>query len=62
MDGTPEEVFKNEEKLNGAGLDVPQVTKILNGIRKMGYDIPENIFTVEDATKVLIGITGDNNA
>ena len=62
MDGVPAEVFAKEEELNNAGLDIPQVTRILNSIRKMGYDIRDDIFTVEEAARELIKLTGEKNA
>ena len=39
MDGTPEKVFSQVEKLKEAGLDVPQVTELAYELRKAGYDI-----------------------
>ncbi|MBO5454172.1 MAG: energy-coupling factor transporter ATPase [Clostridia bacterium] len=62
MDGVPAEVFAKDEELNNAGLDIPQVTRILNSIRKMGYDIRDDIFTVEEAARELIKLTGEKNA
>ena len=38
MDGTPAEVFADPDKLRGAGLDVPQCTALIDGLKKLGYD------------------------
>ena len=39
-DGTPKEVFTQVEKLQQAGLTVPQTTQLLYRLRSMGYDLP----------------------
>lgn len=62
MDGSPGQVFRNSSMLEDIGLAVPQITKILNGIRSLGYDIKEDIFTVEEAAEELIKMTGEKNA
>ncbi len=62
MDGYPSEVFGRYDELKNVGLDVPQVTKILGILRKMGYDIKSEIFTVEEAAHELIKLTGEKNA
>ena len=62
MDDSVGQVFKNAGQLADTGLDIPQITKILNGIRALGYDVKEDIFTVEEAAEELIKITGDKNA
>ena len=59
----PSEIFKREEELEKMGLDIPQVTKILNAIRKKGYSIPDGVFEVEKAAEILSQILkGENNA
>ncbi len=63
ISGTPAEIFKNEEELEKMGLDIPQVTKILNSIRKKGYDIPDGIFEISDAADILAKIVkGETDA
>ncbi|MBQ4110463.1 MAG: energy-coupling factor transporter ATPase [Clostridia bacterium] len=49
MDGSREEIFSHVDYLNEIGLDVPQVTTVVNKLIKRGVKIPENIFTVEKA-------------
>ena len=51
--GTPKEVFKNAEELVEIGLDVPQITHVFKELRKKGIDVPDDIFTVDEAEKVL---------
>jgi energy-coupling factor transport system ATP-binding protein len=48
LDGTPKTVFKEVEKLQDMGLDVPQVTLLAHRLRKKGLDIGEDILTVEE--------------
>ncbi len=45
----PKEVFKQKERLEEIGLNVPQITRIAEELRKRGLSIPQCIYTVEDA-------------
>lgn len=56
LQGTPSEVFKNIEKLEKIGLGVPQVTYLIRDLRKKGFEISDDIFTIEGAKKELIRI------
>lgn len=51
IDGKPSEVFKNIEELESVGLAVPQVTYLIRALREKGFDISENIITIEQAKK-----------
>ena len=63
MADTPAEIFRREDELEKIGLDIPQVTKILNTIRKKGYNIPDGIFEISEAADILAKILkGDTNA
>lgn len=46
-------VFSRGEKLEKMGLRVPQVTKIMARLQKMGYNLPSGILTVEQAANEL---------
>lgn len=48
LDGTPKEVFKNVELLKSLGLDVPQVTELIYELKKLGFDLPDGILTVDE--------------
>ena len=48
MEGTPREVFSQNERLESLGLDVPQVTKLTDELRKEGIDLPDGILTVDE--------------
>ncbi len=58
-----EKVFENGDKLREIGLNVPIVTRVFDELRKSGIDVPNDVFTVERAVKVLKQIkAGDRNA
>lgn len=48
LDGVPKEVFKNVEKLNSVGLDVPVVTKLAYLLRENGINISNSVLTDEE--------------
>lgn len=54
LDGTPKEVFKSSEILEGIGLAVPQVTYLAKKLKEKGFNIPDDIFTVEQAKNEIL--------
>lgn len=53
MDGAVRDVFSNSDKLIEMGLSVPVSTSIVNALRKRMPQIPPDVFTADDAVKVL---------
>ena len=53
LTGTPKEVFAQAEFLESIGLAAPQASYIMKGLREKGFDVPEDIFTIDDATKAI---------
>lgn len=53
VNGTPEQVFTKSELLAKSGLDIPQVTEVLLRLKKMGVNVDDNKFTVEEAYEEL---------
>lgn len=53
MCGSVKEVFSRSEELISMGLDVPEVTKIMLALKAKGFDVPTDIFTVEEACPVI---------
>ncbi|MBR6523211.1 MAG: energy-coupling factor transporter ATPase [Clostridia bacterium] len=53
-EGTPEEIFGLGDELLSCGLDVPQITKLINKIRASGISLSENIYTVSKAEQELL--------
>ena len=51
--GTREEVFAHVEELAETGLDVPQITHLMQLLRERGIDAPKNVYTVAEATTAL---------
>ena len=49
MSGKKEEVFGRSEELTSVGLDVPQITKMMNLLTKMGIPVSDSVYTVDDA-------------
>ena len=56
MDGTPKEIFSEVEKIKAIGLDVPQVTELIFELRKQGIELPQDIITIEDCEKAILGM------
>lgn len=53
MQGTAREVFSQADKLTAMGLDVPVAADLAHGLRKKGYEIPEDCMTDEELGKAL---------
>ena len=53
MEGTPQEIFKQVDKVKELGLDVPQVTELVYELRKQGFDIKEDILSIEELVELL---------
>ncbi len=53
MTGSVAEVFSRGAELKGMGLNVPEVTRVTDNLRDMGYAVPEHVYTVEYAAKHL---------
>lgn len=49
MFDTPEKVFAKAERLTEIGLNVPQITRITDELRRRGLPIKEGIYTVNEA-------------
>jgi energy-coupling factor transport system ATP-binding protein len=58
MRGTPAEVFSRSEELTEMGLTVPKVTMVANRLRSLGLPVGQDIYTVEQLKRVLIGLRG----
>ena len=50
----PNEIFKDSEMLKNIGLNVPQVTRVVNHLRQKGIDLGDNIYTVEAAVEAIL--------
>ncbi len=59
LDGKPFEVFKEIDTLESIGLAAPQIAYLMRELRQKGFDIEENVFTVEQAKEVLVKLLKD---
>ena len=53
MDDKPKKIFAQVEKMKELGLDVPQVTELVYGLRQAGVDLPEDIITEDECVAAL---------
>ena len=55
MTGSPREIFTTQgEALGEMGLDVPEMTRLVMGLRARGLDLPKDIFTADQAAQALL--------
>ena len=58
MQGTPDEIFAQEERLRAIGLDVPAVTTLAGKLSRRGFDLPPHIHTMDEMEKALVKLLG----
>ena len=51
--GSCKEVFTHVEELSSIGLDIPQITQLMQLLKEKGIPVPNNVYTVEDAVCAL---------
>ncbi len=56
MFDTPKNVFSQRERLEGIGLSVPTVTKVIYELNKNGYNLPTDIITVNEAKEAILAL------
>lgn len=54
MDGEPRKVFKDAEKLEKMGLDIPQVTQFMKRYKQQGNLVRDDILTVKEAKEEIL--------
>ena len=54
--GKPAEIFKEVETLENIGLAVPQVTYLMRALREKGFNVSDEVFTVEQGSKELLSV------
>ena len=57
-DADSKETFVDSEMLEKCGLELPEITKIIKYLNNNGMNLPENIFTVEEATNAICKAMG----
>ena len=51
-------VFRRSAEIAKMGLAVPQITRVFDRLRTMGYDLPRDIYTVEQAKAAVLKYMG----
>ena len=62
FEGTAAEVFSKTQRLQDIGLNVPQITLLADKLKKAGFNLPDDIYTVKyaaDAIAKTLGGGGD---
>lgn len=54
--GKPSEIFKEVEILEEIGLAVPQVTYLMRALKEKGFNVSDEVFTVEEGSKELLRV------
>ena len=58
LDGAPAQVFAQAARLEEMGLTVPQVTRVCMALREKGLELPESIYTLDQAVEALTARKG----
>ena len=58
--GTVEEIFSDADTLSDIGLDVPSVAKIASALRKSGFSLEGELYTVDGVKSAIIEYIGRN--
>lgn len=56
LTGKPAEIFKEVEVLEEIGLAVPQVTYLMRALKEKGFNVSDEVFTVEEGSKELLRV------
>lgn len=54
LDNIPSKIFKEVDTLESVGLAVPQVTYLVKDLRSRGFNISEDVFTIEQAKNEIL--------
>lgn len=58
MSGTRDEVFSRAASLEEIGLDIPEITKLMMFLKEKGVDVPTDIYTVDEAERIILSLLG----
>ena len=62
LTGTPREVFRQQELLQSIGLDVPEAAKLAHALRAEGFDLPEDLYTLDELRSAILCLAGKEEA
>ena len=61
-DGTPREIFMQEDMMTSIGLDIPEAARLCARLRAKGYDLPADLFRPEQLKEHLIRLWKEGSA
>ncbi len=61
MDNIPKKVFSQVETLKNLGLDVPQVTELVYGLRVAGYNISDEIISEDECVQEIAKLLAEKS-
>lgn len=61
LNGTPKEVFRHIDLLESIGLRAPEVSYIIRELREKGFEINEDISTIEEARDAILALVRREN-
>lgn len=56
MFDTPRNVFMQDKRLNEIGLKLPQITRIMKRLKNNGYNIDDNVLTVQEGVNQILNL------
>ena len=59
LEGTPKEVFKQEDLLRSVGLDIPQITNLAREMKKSGVKVDVSVLTLNEFVENITALLGD---
>ncbi len=62
LTGTPREVFMQQELLQSIGLDVPEAAKLTHALRAEGFDLPDDLYTLDEVREAILRLYGKEDA
>ena len=60
--GTVDEIFSDSDTLSDIGLDVPSVAKIASALKKSGFELDGELYTVDGVKRAIIEYIGRGKA
>lgn len=59
LEGTPKDVFKQEDLLRSVGLDIPQITNLAREMKKAGVKVDDSVLTLNEFVENITALLGD---
>lgn len=56
MDGTPREIFAHPQELVDMHLGVPAAAQLAMELRKRGYNLPDNVYTLDEMRSLILAM------